>query len=220
MAAVEPNPAHRTVADFQRRLRDEGRRAVVVTQNIDELHQRAGTEDVVELHGSLFKTRCTRCRRVESNYDRPICEALRNKGQPDPHWKGERIPESDLPRCKESSCRGLLRPHVVWFHENLNPAILRRTDEELDSCDLCLVVGTSSVVYPAAMFAPRVAERGVPVAEFNMEVTPVTHNFGSGSVVPVFCFPSFTVLDFAFSFFLDMDFQSRTFEGHFVSNEM
>ncbi len=68
------------MADFQRRLRDEGRRAVVVTQNIDELHQRAGTEDVVELHGSLFKTRCTRCRRVESNYDRPICEALRNKG--------------------------------------------------------------------------------------------------------------------------------------------
>lgn len=52
------------------------------------------------------------------------------------------------------------------------------TEEELESCDLCLVVGTSSVVYPAAMFAPQVAERGVPVAEFNMEVTPATHHFG------------------------------------------
>ena len=51
-------------------------------------------------------------------------------------------------------------------------------DEDLNSCDLCLVVGTSSIVYPAAMFAPQVAERGVPVAEFNMETTPATHHFG------------------------------------------
>ena len=56
--------------------------------------------------------------------------------------------------------------------------ILYCLDEELNSCDLCLVVGTSSVVYPAAMFAPQVAERGVPVAEFNMETTPATHHFG------------------------------------------
>lgn len=56
--------------------------------------------------------------------------------------------------------------------------ILLSLDEELNSCDLCLVVGTSSVVYPAAMFAPQVAERGVPVAEFNMETTPATHHFG------------------------------------------
>lgn len=71
----------------------------------------------------------------------------------------------------------MLRPHVVWFGENLDPAILKEVDRELARCDLCLVVGTSSVVYPAAMFAPQVASRGVPVAEFNMETTPATNRF-------------------------------------------
>ena len=56
--------------------------------------------------------------------------------------------------------------------------MIKNVEKELNECDLCLVVGTSSVVYPAAMFAPQVAERGVPVAEFNMETTPVTHHFG------------------------------------------
>lgn len=118
---------------------------------------------------------------------------------PSSNERQERIPDLLLPRCKNSSCGGLLRPDIVWFNENLNPTVLNKAsmislshffilqiliflltilDEELDSCDLCLVIGTSSVVYPAAMFAPQVANRGVPVAEFNMETTSATHHFG------------------------------------------
>jgi len=67
---------------------------------------------------------------------------------------------------------------VVWFGENLDEQVLDTAQEELESCDLCLVVGTSSVVYPAAMFAPQVASRGIPVAEFNMETTPATRRLG------------------------------------------
>ncbi|XP_025773008.1 NAD-dependent protein deacylase sirtuin-5, mitochondrial isoform X2 [Puma concolor] len=159
MLSKEPNPGHLAIAECEARLRGQGRRLVVITQNIDELHRKAGTKNLLEIHGSLFKTRCTSCGVVVENYKSPICPALLGKG------------------CEEAGCEGLLRPHVVWFGENLDPAILEEVDRELTLCDLCLVVGTSSVVYPAAMFAPQVSARGVPVAEFNMETTPATNRF-------------------------------------------
>ncbi|XP_068816727.1 NAD-dependent protein deacylase sirtuin-5, mitochondrial isoform X3 [Capricornis sumatraensis] len=155
----EPNAGHLAIAECQARLHRQGRQVVVITQNIDELHHKAGTKNLLEIHGSLFKTRCTSCGVVAENYKSPICPALSGKG------------------CEEAGCGGLLRPHVVWFGENLDPAILEEVDKELALCDLCLVVGTSSVVYPAAMFAPQVSARGVPVAEFNMETTPATNRF-------------------------------------------
>ncbi|XP_042893016.1 NAD-dependent protein deacylase sirtuin-5, mitochondrial-like [Penaeus japonicus] len=176
MKSKEPNPAHTAIAEAEKRLSEEGRRLVVITQNIDELHKRAGSKEVYELHGSLFRTRCTNCLEIVANKDSPICLALAGKGAPDPKAEDARIPEADLPRCK--SCSGLLRPDVVWFGESLDPVVLAKTERELDSCDLCLVVGTSSIVYPAAMFAPSVASRGVPVAEFNLESTPATDAFG------------------------------------------
>uniref|UniRef100_A0A8C3WWY4 NAD-dependent protein deacylase sirtuin-5, mitochondrial n=1 Tax=Catagonus wagneri TaxID=51154 RepID=A0A8C3WWY4_9CETA len=154
-----PNAGHRAIAECEARLRGQGRRLVVITQNIDELHRNAGTKNLLEIHGSLFKTRCTSCGVVAENYKSPICPALSGKG------------------CEEAGCGGLLRPHVVWFGENLDPAVLEEVDRELAACDLCLVVGTSSVVYPAAMFAPQVSARGVPVAEFNVETTPATNRF-------------------------------------------
>uniref|UniRef100_A0A2K5SEP1 NAD-dependent protein deacylase sirtuin-5, mitochondrial n=1 Tax=Cebus imitator TaxID=2715852 RepID=A0A2K5SEP1_CEBIM len=159
MVSKEPNAGHRAIAECEARLGKQGRRVVVITQNIDELHRKAGTKNLLEIHGSLFKTRCTSCGVVAENYRSPICPALSGRG------------------CEEAGCGGLLRPHVVWFGENLDPAILEEVDRELAHCDLCLVVGTSSVVYPAAMFAPQVAARGVPVAEFNMETTPATNRF-------------------------------------------
>ncbi|NP_001128779.1 NAD-dependent protein deacylase sirtuin-5, mitochondrial [Pongo abelii] len=159
MGSKEPNAGHRAIAECETRLGKQGRRVVVITQNIDELHRKAGTKNLLEIHGSLFKTRCTSCGVVAENYKSPICPALSGKG------------------CEEAGCGGLLRPHVVWFGENLDPAILEEVDRELAHCDLCLVVGTSSVVYPAAMFAPQVAARGVPVAEFNTETTPATNRF-------------------------------------------
>ncbi|XP_019653516.1 NAD-dependent protein deacylase sirtuin-5, mitochondrial isoform X5 [Ailuropoda melanoleuca] len=177
MLSKEPNPGHLAIAECEARLHGQGRRVTVITQNIDELHRRAGTKNLLEIHGSLFKTRCTSCGIVAENYKSPICPALSGKGAPDPETQDARIPVEKLPRCEEAGCGGLLRPHVVWFGENLDPAILEEVDRELTLCDLCLVVGTSSVVYPAAMFAPQVSARGVPVAEFNMETTPATNRF-------------------------------------------
>lgn len=178
MRSKNPNPAHEAIARCQKRLKQEGKHCVVITQNIDELHKRAGTEDLIELHGSLFRTRCLKCGHEAANHDSPICEALRDKGEPDPSTTDAKIPEQELPRCNENSCGGLLRPAVVWFGEGLDKRITRRTMDEISSCDACLVVGTSSVVYPAAMYAPMAAQNGATVAEFNMETTPVTNEFG------------------------------------------
>ncbi|GIY53293.1 NAD-dependent protein deacylase sirtuin-5, mitochondrial, partial [Caerostris darwini] len=151
----KPNPAHHALAKAEEKLASEGRRLVVITQNIDELHRDAGTKNLLELHGTLFHTRCTKCGDVAENRESPICPALAGKGDPDPEVHDARIPEQDLPKCVKCAAQ-----------------------RELDQCDLCLVIGTSSVVYPAAMFAPAVADRGVPVAEFNIEITPGTENFG------------------------------------------
>jgi len=178
MLSKSPNPAHLAIAECAERLKGEGRRLRVITQNIDELHTTAGTKNLLELHGSLFRVRCIDCGQVTENKDSPICKALEGRGAPDPDAQAARIPEKDLPRCQKPTCGGLLRPHVVWFGENLDEQVLDTAHEELESCDLCLVVGTSSVVYPAAMFAPQVASRGIPVAEFNMETTPATRRLG------------------------------------------
>ncbi|XP_024619815.1 NAD-dependent protein deacylase sirtuin-5, mitochondrial isoform X2 [Neophocaena asiaeorientalis asiaeorientalis] len=173
----EPNAGHLAIAECEARLGRQGRRVTVITQNIDELHRKAGTKNLLEIHGSLFKTRCTSCGVVAENYKSPICPALSGKGAPEPETQDARIPVEKLPRCEEAACGGLLRPHVVWFGENLDAAILEEAGRELALCDLCLVVGTSSVVYPAAMFAPEVSARGVPVAEFNIEATPAANRF-------------------------------------------
>uniref|UniRef100_A0A3B1IP06 NAD-dependent protein deacylase sirtuin-5, mitochondrial n=1 Tax=Astyanax mexicanus TaxID=7994 RepID=A0A3B1IP06_ASTMX len=177
MSSKEPNAAHMSIAECEARLSQQGRSVVVITQNIDELHYRAGSRNILELHGSLFKTRCMSCGEVKANHTSPICPALEGKGAPDPEAKEARIPVNDLPRCERRGCHGLLRPYVVWFGEALDSDILSSVEEELEKCDLCLVVGTSSIVYPAAMFAPQVAARGVPVAEFNTESTPATMRF-------------------------------------------
>lgn len=177
MLTKNPNPAHLSIAECEERLSKQGRSVTVVTQNIDELHRRAGSKNILELHGSLFRTRCMSCSHETTSYKSPICAALEGKGAPDPDTDDANIPVQHLPRCEQRGCNGLLRPAVVWFGETLDSDILTRAEQVLDSCDLCLVVGTSSVVYPAAMFAPQVAGRGVPVAEFNMEDTPATMRF-------------------------------------------
>ncbi|XP_063307779.1 NAD-dependent protein deacylase sirtuin-5, mitochondrial [Pelobates fuscus] len=177
MLSKNPNPAHIAIAECEARLSKQGRKVVVITQNIDELHRKAGTRNLYEIHGSLFKTRCNTCGSVRENYKSPVCPALDGKGAPDPDVEDAKIPVENLPRCEENDCSGLLRPNVVWFGETLDSNVLGEVEKELEICDLCLVVGTSSVVYPAAMFAPQVASRGVPVAEFNMESTPATTSF-------------------------------------------
>uniref|UniRef100_A0A673I1K9 NAD-dependent protein deacylase sirtuin-5, mitochondrial-like n=1 Tax=Sinocyclocheilus rhinocerous TaxID=307959 RepID=A0A673I1K9_9TELE len=157
MRSKMPNPAHLAIAECESRLSKQGRSVVIITQNIDELHHSAGSKHVYEIHGETTRNNLNSntFSSTVGNVSFVLC----------------------VYRCDRSGCNGLLRPHVVWFGETLDSDILTAVEQELEICDLCLVVGTSSVVYPAAMFAPQVAGRGVPVAEFNMECTPATKRF-------------------------------------------
>ncbi|XP_046707676.1 NAD-dependent protein deacylase sirtuin-5, mitochondrial isoform X1 [Silurus meridionalis] len=165
---AKPSAVHLAIAECEARLRQQGRAVVVITQNTDELHRRAGSKHILEVHGSVFRTRCLSCGDVDVNHNSPICAALEGKGDSDPNCPDADIPVGNLPRCDEGGCDGLLRPDVIWFGETLDSHVLTKVEKELDACDLCLLVGTASVVFPAAMFAPQVASRGVPVAEFNI----------------------------------------------------
>ncbi|MDI6874766.1 SIR2 family NAD-dependent protein deacylase [Candidatus Solincola sp.] len=150
---ARPNPCHRVLA----RLEEEGRLRAVITQNIDGLHQAAGSRQVLELHGNAFRLRCVRCgRRTEVERERAwgVLETLREAGNRRRLLKSMR--EYTLP-C--GSCGGRTRPDVVLFGEGLPPAEFNRSLEEAGRCRLMLVLGTSAVVYPAAMI-PRVALEG------------------------------------------------------------
>ncbi|KAF7657549.1 hypothetical protein LDENG_00025640 [Lucifuga dentata] len=173
----KPSAVHLAIAECEARLKKQGRSVVVITQCIDDLHRQAGSRHVLKIHGSLMETRCLTCGHVTMNHKSPICAALKGKGSPDADMPDAQIPVDKLPRCGESDCRGLVRPNVVFFGETLDSHILTKVEKELDTCDLCLVVGTSSIVYPAAMFGPQVASRGIPVAEFNTQTTPKTEYF-------------------------------------------
>src|SRR2546428_6289941 len=133
--AAEPNAAHRALAKLD---------ALVVTQNVDGLHARAGSRNIIELHGNLFRTRCVR-ERTTQPAEEPFAE----------------IP----PRCE---CGALLRPDVVWFGEMLPDGALERAAESVRAADLLLIVGTSGVVYPAAGLASM--HRGLSV-EINPDVS-------------------------------------------------
>jgi len=121
----------------------------VITQNVDGLHQRAGSRDVVELHGSLWRIRCDGCGRREENLETPIARR----------------------RC---GCGAWLRPDIVWFEDMLDPAVLQAAAEAIASCDLLVSVGTSGVVYPAADLPRIAAENGAVCVEVNPEPTPVS----------------------------------------------
>ncbi|CAF0871010.1 unnamed protein product [Rotaria sp. Silwood1] len=166
----QPNKAHIALAQAERNFEKQGKRFNVVTQNVDGLHRRAGTKNLIEMHGNLFMVRCTLCGFIEENNSSPICESLRNRGLSDEN--GPDIDEKDLPRCRK--CKSLARPHIVWFGEHIWDDVLEKIEKEIQLCDLFLVVGTSSVVYPAAGYASILAQKNVPIAEVNIETTPST----------------------------------------------
>ncbi|GJQ68271.1 hypothetical protein Trydic_g10783 [Trypoxylus dichotomus] len=171
-----PNNAHIALAQYEEKCKNEGRQLTVITQNVDGLHYRAGSREVIELHGSLTKVKCTKCDHIDVNIENPICEALKDRGDPIANeTEVSPIAVEDLPKC--AKCKSLVRPYIVWFGERLDPDTLDRAMALIEECDLCLVIGTSSIVYPAAMFAPRVAERGKPVAEFNINEEPASDDF-------------------------------------------
>jgi len=147
VAACQPNAAHRALAEMEQALPD----FVLVTQNVDGLHQLAGSQRVLELHGSLWRLRCTACGCVREDRRVPLPE----------------IP----PRC---DCGGLLRPDVVWFGESLPTGVVEAAWQAAAVCRWALVVGTSAVVHPAASL-PLVARRnGAYLVEVNPAETVLT----------------------------------------------
>ncbi|XP_065206361.1 NAD-dependent protein deacylase-like isoform X2 [Planococcus citri] len=173
---AKPNKAHYMLAEVQKRCAEEGRNLNVVTQNVDGLHIQAGAKNVIEMHGSLFRTKCTKCNRVEENREHPICEALRGRGAPDVE-NHQDIPLDQLPRCKHSGCGGLLRPDIVWFGEYLDPNITSKIAELVDTADVYIVIGSSSEVYPARQYLNMLKARDVITAEFNVALTSQSNDY-------------------------------------------
>jgi NAD-dependent protein deacetylase/lipoamidase len=150
IAEASPNAGHASLATLQRSRPGW----CILTQNVDGLHQRAGSVDVLELHGSIWRSRCSSCGRSG--------ELLSGRVEDE---------AAPLRRC---ACGGLLRPGVVWFGESLDPEVMRTAWATVERAEAVVVIGTSSVVFPVAAL-PQVAEaRNVPVIEINIEDTPLT----------------------------------------------
>jgi NAD-dependent deacetylase len=151
MGAVAPNNGHLAVAAWQ-----DYADVHVVTQNVDNLHERAGSKHVYHLHGSLFEFRCDRCQRA---YGGEIPD------MPEP------VESVDPPRHE---CGGFIRPNVVWFGEPLPDEAWQRSVEAVTAADVVIVVGTSSIVYPAAGLPELALANGTVVIEVNPERTPLS----------------------------------------------
>jgi NAD-dependent deacetylase len=144
----QPHAGHRALVELQRIVP----RFTLVTQNVDRLHQRAGSSGVIELHGSLAVWRCTGCGEEREE-------------------TGEPFPEHP-PRCRR--CGHARRPGVVWFGERLPEAAMAAAKAEAADCDVFLSVGTSSVVHPAAGLVERASRAGAKVIEVNPMATPLS----------------------------------------------
>ena len=144
---AEPNPGHHALVELARRVP----RFTLVTQNVDGLHQRAGSAGVLEYHGNILRDRCT--------VERVVAARSRDSAR-------------GLPRCE--SCGGLLRPDVVWFGEAIPPGPMIAAAEAAETCDVFLSIGTSSLVYPAAGLAESALRSGATVIEVNPSRTDLS----------------------------------------------
>ncbi len=152
---AEPNPAHYALAELER----IGKCAAVITQNVDALHQKAGSRNVIEFHGTGETLTCMDC------------------------GKNYHISDVDLSKVPPTcSCGGVLKPDIVFFGEAIPPEALRSAFELASKADVVLVIGTSAQVYPAAQIPYDAKSRGAKVVEVNLEPTPLTD-----SVTDVFC---------------------------------
>lgn len=151
IARCRPNRAHEVLAHWSRRFAG----FTLITQNVDGLHELAGTGHIVRFHGSIWELRCgVPCARGRFP------------------WRNESVPLSPLPpTCPH--CGGHARPGVVWFGEPIDPNVLEASVAAA-RCDVFLVVGTSAVVYPAAALIPLAADQGALTVEVNPEATPAS----------------------------------------------
>ncbi len=150
ISRCQPNAAHRTLVEMETHLGD----FTLITQNVDGLHRLAGSRNIVELHGSIWEMRCMRdCRSS---------------------WECRDVPLSDIPpHCPD--CGALVRPDVVWFGESLPRDALETAWAASQRCQVMLVVGTSTIVQPAASLPLLALEQGAWVVEINPNPTPVSH---------------------------------------------
>lgn len=146
---LQPNPAHRVLAGWQ----DKFEHFRLATQNVDGLHAAAGSRDVLELHGNIWTARCTECGERGSLHER---RAEAAGGRP--------------PICR--SCGNEMRPDVVLFGELLPVGVFEQAATDAASCELCFVIGTSSLVYPAMRLPEIAREAGAYTIEINPELTP------------------------------------------------
>jgi NAD-dependent deacetylase len=147
LGELQPNPAHRVLAGWQ----DKFEHFRLATQNIDGLHAAAGSRDVLELHGNIWTARCMEC-----GERTPLRGVEREQGEP--------------PVCP--SCGDMMRPDVVLFGELLPAGVFAQAASDAASCDLCFVVGTSSLVYPAMRLPEIALAAGAYTVEINPELTP------------------------------------------------
>jgi NAD-dependent deacetylase len=147
VAQAEPNQGHLALAELERRIPD----FILVTQNVDGLHARAGSRNVVELHGNILRSKCS----LEGEVTEP-----------------EEYDGTVPPQCPR--CGAFLRPDVVWFGEMLPPAALGIASEAARGCDLLFWIGTSSLVYPAAALPYETLEVGATLVKINPSETPLS----------------------------------------------
>lgn len=143
---AKPNPGHYALAELENQILA----FTLITQNIDGLHQLAGSRNIIEMHGNLWQVRCTKCGKIEHNHEVPFRE----------------LP----PMCKQ--CNSIGRPNIVWFGEIIPMAIIDSALIAIEKCDVMLIVGTSGVVEPAASLGLIAKQTGKPVIEINLERTP------------------------------------------------
>lgn len=153
IAACDPNDAHRVLADWSRRFPN----FKLITQNVDGLHERSGTENTIRLHGSIWEVSCWQ-------------GCSKSPGR----WRDDTVNFNEIPpKCPY--CGGLIRPGVVWFGETLEPDVINQASRAAN-CDVFITVGTSAVVYPAAGFIEQAKKHGAFVVEINPEATAATRS--------------------------------------------
>lgn len=143
---AQPNPAHYSIAEFERMYEH----FLLLTQNVDDLHRRAGSCKILEIHGNIFRARCIDC------------------GKEIPFICAHESP-NELPRCV---CGGLLRPGVVWFGEAIPSGVWVESLEYLNTAEVALFCGTSGMVWPAAALPGLARDLGLRTIEINLEPTP------------------------------------------------
>lgn len=163
---AKPNPAHCALAKLETAMQSRGDAFMVVTQNVDDLHERGGSRAMLHMHGALKRSKCVAC-----------------------DWSGAQNDDTSIEtRCTGCGTRATIRPDIVWFGEM--PYFMEKIERALQSCDLFVSIGTSGAVYPAAGFVQTAKAYGAKALELNLEPSAGSHHFDetrlglAGNLVP------------------------------------